>query len=155
MFKFVIESGKAYFNDPCYDDVAPLPTRNGNWIATTEVCSGPFNGLVDSFTAYHEDFGPDVGEIEVAYGGVDSGQYGFFDASIYGLPNYDEPGFYRDCCDITLAQPPYGVVHGKGFVCASGFGDGRYHCFVSKVDGQVVSVHINFGVSGRFEFANI
>lgn len=74
-------------------------------------------------------------------GGVDSGQFGFFDKDFYrndesakDLPkadfgvNYDrEEGdqWYRACCKLTLGEEGYGVLP-NGAVSSSGYGDGSY-----------------------------
>jgi hypothetical protein len=62
--------------------------------------------------------------------GVDSGQFGIFDASIYdGDSEYGQPGFYNDCCEATLTHDRCGTVGDLsqlGFVSSSGYGDGGY-----------------------------
>lgn len=69
--------------------------------------------------------------------GVDSGQLGFFDDTIYPHDksqfDYDpgtSPTFYTQCCKHTLGEyesgAKHGLIGGKGVVSSSGFGDGSY-----------------------------
>jgi hypothetical protein len=73
--------------------------------------------------------------------GVDSGQAGFFDLAQYtdavsDKSNRGEDGckfdaFYSGVCDLTLADPSWGVVP-FGAVSSSGYGDGGYNCYVLR-----------------------
>jgi len=81
--------------------------------------------------------------------GVDSGQAGIFDNSIY--PNSkDERGkygdttkFYGKCCQKTGGGNSCGIIDG-GFVSSSGYGDGSYTCYVAKKDDEIVAIKIEF-----------
>lgn len=66
--------------------------------------------------------------------GVDSGQCGFFDDSIYPLERNDEDTdvFYQKCCEATLSESQEGVIDGAGVVTSSGYGDGSYSYFTNK-----------------------
>ena len=116
---------------------------------------------VAELIVYHEDYDTDEKKsnmfwrdycIDVA---VDSGQAGFFDETYYvtakaqeekvsaGMP---ETGFYRDCCNITLADDPYGILNNqKGVVSESGYGDGCYTMYAAKdSDGYIIAAKISF-----------
>lgn len=64
--------------------------------------------------------------------GVDSGQLGVFDDSIYPKEkekgtSYDDPNtFYGKCCLATLSEDREGLIDGAGAVTRSGYGDGSY-----------------------------
>lgn len=100
--------------------------------------------------------------------GVDSGQAGIFSMESYrndsiteriGLGDGDisffgpienspkESGeiWYRSMCSRTMGVLHWGT-YDEGVVCSSGFGDGSYQLFVSKVDGNIVAMCIDFGV---------
>ena len=93
-------------------------------------------------------------------GGVDSGQFGFFDKDFYRndeaakdlkkyefSPDYDrEEGdsWYRACCDLTLAKESWGVLP-NGVVSSSGFGDGSYPVFGEKDEnGEWIAFEVIF-----------
>ena len=131
-------------SDPCYGQPTVfVPANKGNWVARAETSNeGMWGVRVSKITVHHEEFSP-VGnnyEIEEHVVGVDSGQAGVFDGSIY---SGDNEGFYNCCCKATLAKPGYGYVDG-GFVSSSGYGDGRYECIVYKKDGKAIGVEITF-----------
>jgi len=79
-------------------------------------------------------------------GGVDSGQFGFFDKDFYrndeaakDLKKYDfgrdregeGEEWYGACCNHTLSEESWGVLP-QGAVSSSGFGDGSYPVFGEK-----------------------
>lgn len=153
-FSFQITSGKITLSDPCYTPDDPdskikcgeynIPAKNGNWIAEVEYM--PNCDRVKSFSARLIDtpyFAQHIIDTEF---GVDSGQFGIFDSSIYEPGDYDEPGFYRDCCDITMSEDMCGDVYGLGFVSSSGWGDGGYYGTASynPDTGEMVSFEIDF-----------
>jgi hypothetical protein len=85
--------------------------------------------------------------------GVDSGQFGIFDASIYSTSiSYNEPGFYKNCCDVTQGDFPYGVVDSAGFVSASGYGDGGYEGFGAFEGDQLVAFRIEFITENKYDY---
>ena len=69
--------------------------------------------------------------------GVDSGQMGVFDDSIYPTEkeigeSFDDPKtFYGRCCQATLADEMEGLIDGAGAVTSSGYGDGTYWVFTN------------------------
>jgi hypothetical protein len=96
--------------------------------------------------------------------GVDSGQAGFFDDSVYPhLPegadkhkhpefNYNnEKGFYKQACNLTNKEQ-FGIgFGGKGFVSRSGFGDGGYSLWLYKENNEIVGAKIVFINEEDFE----
>lgn len=81
--------------------------------------------------------------------GVDSGQFGFFDDSIFPNNEFrdfdDKNSFYGICCDLTLGKKQAGIVMGKGVVSSSGFGDGSYRVTIGKnILGKTNSVNVEF-----------
>jgi hypothetical protein len=152
MYAFKIESGLVHLSDPCYNigtwcGQYNVPAKNGDWEATVEYSDG---GRVASFSAYN--VGPTYSPHRMPTTqtrfdiGVDSGQFGIFDAEIYDPESdYESPGFYRDCCDATLARAGAGAVQDKGFVSRTGWGDGSYECVMTKTeDGELVGIDIVF-----------
>jgi len=140
-----IKLGKhVHFSDPCYDrDV---------WCRKEETSKFPA-GQYHTYTVLRDegDFGLRVNMIIVVRAcryqkwqipttswlidgtvGVDSGQAGIFDESIYPqgeTGDYEDPeSFYGQCCKLTLDDLSIrsGIVKDKGIVCESGFGDGEY-----------------------------
>ena len=145
---FNVVSGKVCLSDPCYKAGTwcgkyDVPAMNGEWLVSYEEIAG----VVYKFEAFHKDLN------KILYTnkwindlGVDSGQFGIFDSSIYsGGGDFDEPGFYKDCCDATLSKDSCGVIQNKGFVTSSGFGDGNYSAFAAYNEkGELVSILVDF-----------
>ena len=146
-YEFRIESGQVHLSDPCYDlstwcGKYNVPAKNGTWFA--EVLES--NNRIAQFGAYHEDHEEDWVSFFDQDFGVDSGQFGIFDVEIYDPESdYDTPGFYRDCCDVTLSRAMCGVVQNRGFVSSTGWGDGSYSA-EAKFDenGNLVKFMITF-----------
>jgi hypothetical protein len=87
-----------------------------------------------------------VGEI-----GVDSGQAGIFDDSIYPEKEEykgkydDEDSFYGECCKLTLSDTQGGILKNeKGVVSSSGCGDGRYELFCQCRKNYRIALMIDF-----------
>lgn len=79
--------------------------------------------------------------------GVDSGQAGIFDMSIYPeVPHKrgHENKFYEECCDLTLSKIRCGaLLNRKGIVSSTGYGDGSYPlCYSINNEGQIDYMHI-------------
>lgn len=160
MKQFEIKSGKLVLSDPCYD----LGTwcqgivdgvKKGKWVGDVEYIDS-FGHRVAKLWAYHEDYpmsGDDIkgyGEILEFTGGVDSGQFGYFDHEEYRNDNIvqgvervtpddvicdDEP-WYSICCDRTLSKDKWGEIP-FGIVSSSGYGDGSYPTYgIKDVDGK-------------------
>lgn len=153
-FRFQITSGKINLSDPCYTPDDPdaavkcgeygILATNGEWIAEVEYMND--EDRVKSFTAEL------IGIPYTFYRAmdtefcVDSGQFGIFDSEIYNPGDYDEPGFYRDCCDLTMTEDKCGVIYGRGFVSSSGWGDGGYagRAKLNPATGEMVAFGIDF-----------
>ena len=139
---FSIHSGRVAVSDPCYDDPHVFPAKTGAWTASLQLNS---EGRIAELFAFAEgsEF-HDLKPIDLDFG-VDSGQFGLFDDEIYiSGTDFGEPGFYNDCCQLTIEHPYYGVVDCKGIVTSSGWGDGCYNAFGSFIDGVLHSFNIVF-----------
>jgi len=164
MDKFIVKSGKIVASDPCYTLEPPTwcmgiidNVKNGEWVAKIENLDvSMWGNRVSKLIVAHPDAVNIHGE-EITLkedfpdepldfrGGVDSGQFGFFDFDSYrndepvkeikvNFNNSDkEDGehFYSVCCDITLADKRWGTIP-NGVVSSSGFGDGNYDVFGIK-----------------------
>lgn len=87
--------------------------------------------------------------------GVDSGQAGIFDNSVYpegtDVGEFGEPDtFYGECCEITLGDQSCGrLKNGKGIVSSSGFGDGSYELKALKEGDASIALMIDFGLTSK------
>lgn len=160
MKQFEVKSGKIVASDPCYtldkwctgiiDNV-----RNGTWFAHVERSDqGSWGNRITTLVVYHADnlkTNPDILSLfknmpKLPFvGGVDSGQFGFFDHDAYrndnvitsNIPLWDsrieEPGdkFYSACCKQTIEGESWGVLP-FGAVSSSGFGYGSYDILGDK-----------------------
>jgi hypothetical protein len=160
MKQFEVKSGKIVASDPCYtldtwcmgviDNV-----RNGTWFAHVDTSDeGSWGKRISALVVYHADNLNTNPNILSQYpimpklpfvGGVDSGQFGFFDHDAYRnddaitsdiqLWDYtiEEPGdkFYSACCKQTIEGESWGVLP-FGAVSSSGFGDGSYQILGEK-----------------------
>jgi len=161
---FEVTSGAIVCSDPCYT----LDTwcmgivenvKNGTWVADIERMDvdgwGNRIAVLEVRHIDHTNVGFDFNEHLPFTGGVDSGQFGFFDKAFYrndesakDLEKYDfssdfdkEDGdiWYRACCQKTLGEESWGVLP-NGAVSSSGFGDGSYDVFgVKNKDGEYVA----------------
>jgi len=151
--KFEIISGKIVISDPCYtrdtwcigviDNV-----KNGKWNFTANQIDS-CGRRIQNIEAYHS--GSSVKNYKYIEDlGVDSGQLGIFDDSIYphgeDMGEYDDKtSFYGKCCEITLSKDAVGSVDNLGVVSSSGYGDGNYEAVLGlDVEGQVVKIEICF-----------
>jgi len=162
MKEFEVTSGKIVCSDPCYTaDVWCMGVvdnvENGTWVAIADkktlnmwgerICS-LFIG-----NKKHLEINPKLTDYVFTdkplnfTGGVDSGQFGFFDFEDYrndenakDLKKFDfgaeydtQSGdtWYRACSDLTLGDESWGVLP-KGVVSSSGIGDGSYDVFGYK-----------------------
>jgi hypothetical protein len=139
---FQITSGSIACSDPCYDyPSVVVSAKNGEWMAKIDKKDCDSWGCrVARLLVHHPDFSP-VGkryEIDRTVIGVDSGQAGMFDLSVYG-----QEDFYDKCCSATLREQGFDVVR-KGFVTSSGYGDGGYDCVIYKQGGKAVAIEVTF-----------
>jgi hypothetical protein len=154
-YSFDVTSGKVNLSDPCYDPgtwcaAFNIPAANGKWNVEIEHQDfGQWGVRNKSFIAYHqESSGGDKVMMDVDFG-VDSGQFGIFDTSIYHevCGEYDDNScFYGKCCDVTLNQQTRcGVVDKGGFVTSSGFGDGSYEGYaIYNEKSELIYFSVNF-----------
>jgi len=166
---FEVKSGVMVCSDPCYS----LDTwcmgivenvKNGTWLSSIETSDeGDWGVRIATLEVRHNDFKDTnlkfVDELPFT-GGVDSGQFGFFDKEFYrndesakDLPKYgfssdfDKKSgdiWYRACCDLTLGKEQWGVLP-NGVVSSSGYGDGSYGVFGEKnAEGEYVAFKVVF-----------
>jgi hypothetical protein len=160
MNSFEVTSGALMASDPCYtSDVWCAGkidnVKNGKWLSHVEISDEKiwgkrvaslqawlFNSSPSNWTRVG---GPNSGGPNF---GVDSGQFGFFDYNYFinheSEREYDSPGFYKDCCDLTLSTDQFGAID-QGVVSSSGFGDGSYPVYIAKnANGEVIGVKVVF-----------
>jgi hypothetical protein len=161
MEQFEVTSGQVHITDPCYDlstwcGMYNAPAKNGLWNAETVISDeGIWGKRVAELKVWHSAHSPEFPEKLNADFGVDSGQMGVFDVSIYEENcKYDESSdnFYTQCCKQTLEYSRSGVVGhinptdwiGKGFVTSSGYGDGSYNGYAQYDGNELVAIKIVF-----------
>jgi len=165
---FEIKSGIMVASDPCYT----IPTwcqgiisnvKNGTWSAEVKISDeGDWGKRIAMLKIKHIGSKPITKYEELNFnGGVDSGQFGFFDKEFYRndeavkeLPKYDFGGdFKRDdedgeewylaCCNITLKKR-WGCLP-NGVVSETGFGDGSYGVYGRKdTNGEWVEFKVRY-----------
>lgn len=155
---------RVYLTDPCYPPgtwcQVTTTVKPGAWRCHVEFFTNELNWrYVSKLICRHEDY-PDM-EIPKAPAfyslGVDSGQFGMFDADFYEKINSDEKkcqSIYSRICQITLNDDKgcTGTVNGKGIVTRSGYGDGSYSARVAKDEnGTIVCVEIDFITDDVYE----
>jgi len=142
--RFTVESGRVIASDPCYNMNRGEGTaaRKGNWRASVDRRNTSWGNRVCVLTAWHEDVNPEsrtFTKLRGADGGVDSGQFGFFDEK-----EFDPDGpFYDDCCSMTCSDAGFGSTK-HGVVACSGFGDGCYPVEVSREGKEAVAFRVTF-----------
>ena len=167
---FEVTSGVMVCSDPCYSIDPPTwcqgiinNVKNGTWVANVEKSDeGDWGERIARLRVEHVNAKRTYLTTQVDMdGGVDSGQFGFFDKDFYrndeaakDLKKYDcgrvvqenESGeeWYRACCDLTLAKESWGVLP-NGVVSSSGFGDGSYPVFGEKDEnGEWIAFEVIF-----------
>jgi len=116
-----------------------------------------FGARVAAVMAIHTDHLDSIKETWEPYGcsvGVDSGQCGIFDDTIYPVDvesngEYgDENTFYGECCKLTLGDNQGGILKtGNGVVSSSGYGDGSYEVFCQYHDGERIALMVDFDLA--------
>lgn len=158
---FEVTSGVIVCSDPCYtlDTFCQGVVENvkkGTWIAEViETDEGSWGKRIAYLSIRHKDVEEPEANIDIMgfVGGVDSGQFGFFDKDFYrndesaeNLPRYNfgegfeiESGdsWYRACCHLTLGDEQWGLLP-NGAVSSSGFGDGTYPVYGAKQGNEFV-----------------
>lgn len=108
------------------------------------------DNLITSLKICHSDYkNSDLNFERYRFIAVDSGQAGFFDKDYFvknqGGTFSDVTSFYGLACSITMSPKQAGVIHKKGVVASSGFGDGCYNLFVARNSAnKIVSAFIEF-----------
>jgi len=138
-FGYIELSGKVVISDPCYDrDVwcmkTDFPVKPGPYKAqVTYSDEGEFGVRVAAIALVHKEHeqmtltGWKNIDADI---GVDSGQCGIFDNSIYpqAKDHPDNASFYDECCKLTLGKKQAGILKSRrGIVSSSGYGDGSYN----------------------------
>lgn len=172
--EFEVTSGSMVCSDPCYNtDVWCMGVvdnvKNGLWVAEVDKKNmGDWGERIASlFVANKSMLEENPKLVDEVFadeplgfvGGVDSGQFGFFDKDFYRNDevakdlkkqdfgeNYDTQSgdtWYRACSKLTLGDESWGVLS-KGVVSSSGFGDGSYDVYGYKVDGEYVAFAVVF-----------
>jgi len=152
-------SGKVVVSDPCYDlgtwcAQADFPVKPGRYHAYAIYSNeGEYGVRVAGLLFCHVSLKqkvPSRGWQEVASSiGVDSGQCGIFDDTIYpqSKDHPDNEPFYEECCGITLADSQVGILQSqKGAVSSSGYGDGCYGLSVVARKGENVALMLDYGL---------
>jgi hypothetical protein len=153
--EFAIQSGEVLVTDPCYKrphtpENILQNVRNGVWHAFIErpdhIWGRPISELIVRHCAAPDSIKIDrLTRFDVP---VDSGQAGFFDHQHYPLAETgdynDLKSFYGSVCAKTMTPQRGGVID-FGAVSSSGYGDGRYTCYIAKDEGGwVVAARIVF-----------
>ena len=173
--EFEVTSGSMVCSDPCYNtDVWCMGivdnVKNGTWVAEVDKKNmGDWGERIASLFVANKDMlekNPKLVDEVFAdeplgfVGGVDSGQFGFFDKAFYkndesanDLQKYEfgvdydkEVGdkWYRACANITLGVESWGVLP-NGVVSSSGFGDGSYDVFgLKNSEGEYIAFAVVF-----------
>ena len=158
-------SDRVVVSDPCYnrdtwcmDDNVPIKPGNydvfltlsdekewGTRVASLLVANSDFIGVERKRFPKWEVYSSSIG--------VDSGQCGIFDNSVYPQKNLtdeeidSEDSFYSECCDITLKKLQGGILRSKkGVVTSSGYGDGSYELSVIKQKGENVALMLDYSL---------
>ena len=153
---YVDLTGKTIVSDPCYGrDVwcmkRDLSVKPGQYkVNVVYSDEGDWGMRVAGIVLVHRDYEGvsltrwvnDPADI-----GVDSGQCGIFDDSIYPISK-DGPereAFYDECCKITLSNKQAGILlSGHGIVTSSGYGDGSYILKTISRKGENIALMVDF-----------
>lgn len=159
MNTFNVNSGKIIASDPCYKEqiwcnYVIENARNGQWVASVDFEGSPLHLRPIRLYLVHSD----ITKVDVlnkpwdliGWGGVDSGQFGFFDSDerLEKREQDDEvwENWYTKCCDITLSDDSYGANDDIGGVVSRTFyGDGSYPVSVIRNEnGEAIALMVNF-----------
>lgn len=147
---------KVVVSDPCYDlgtwCLAIIENvKVGEYLVNvTKMDTKGWGNRVSSIKVVHAEniFSKHNWEKTEHEIGVDSGQAGIFDFPTFRKNN---EGWYDSMCDLTDGEPGWGTYN-KGVVSRSGFGDGSYDLYISKVDDKIVGMAIDFHVDEDLSF---
>ena len=160
-------SGKAVVSDPCYDrnvwcmltGIDVKPGQYATYIVKKD--EKKFGIRVAAIMAVHTDYVDSIKTDWEPYDGcvgVDSGQCGIFDDTLYPVDEKsggeydDEHSFYGECCKLTLGENQGGVlITNKGVVSSSGYGDGSYDLLCQYHEGERVALMVDFALERNIE----
>lgn len=166
--KFELNSGNVMVSDPCYEvgswGQAQLNnTKKGEWIAKIkQFDEGEWGIRNGELIALHKsiDISNELNwKLEKAIIGVDSGQAGIFDLTVFrndevsmsstflSSEAQEEKGekWYSHICDLTLETNERAGITKGGVVSSSGYGDGGYELFTIRDENDsVVAIKIVF-----------
>ena len=149
-------SGTVVVSDPCYDrDVwcmkPGVKVKPGKYrVFVSRQNEGRFGIRIACIMVVHEDYeAADIKKWDVCSGsiGVDSGQCGIFDDTIYPMmqDHQDFEPFYGECCALTLSEESVGILSSdKGVVSSSGYGDGSYTLCTAFQDGHTIGLLLDY-----------
>jgi hypothetical protein len=149
-------SDRVVVSDPCYSlsvscIKTDIPVEPGIYVATIVLSDEgrPWGVRVASLSVVHQSYLEISSPWEIISTeiGVDSGQCGIFDDSIFARleGGEDNAVLYDECCDLTWGDA--GILSsGLGIVSTSGFGDGTYTLLGKKENDNYVALLINYTV---------
>jgi len=163
---FIELSEKVVVSDPCYDrdtwcmvtDLAVKPGRYKASVISSD--EGEWGVRISLLMLVHEDhIDSQLSKWEPVKGsvGVDSGQCGIFDDTIFpqAKDHTDHEPFYDECCDITLKKNVGILKNNKGFVSSSGYGDGSYELSAISKDGERVALMLDYDLVKKRDIMRI
>ena len=156
MKQIELNSGTVRVSDPCYEPdiwcaktVKDMLAGKFNCKARVKDC-GDWGKRIATLTIRHEDYPKGGFDEYLGSVGVDSGQCGFFDPEYYEKNQPDDDfnnkeSWYRRVCELTLNEPDWGTIDGKGVVASSGYGDGYYSVYACRnSSGFIVGLRLKF-----------
>lgn len=146
--KFHAWDGVLDITDPCYDQdvwarLNGVRVRRGTYNANYYIGE---EGRIERIAISHTSIIGETDYKDTDYIGdiaVDAGLAGFF---ISPKPNYDQKEWQKICDGLANDRPAVSLSS-TGFFTSSGWGDGMYGVFGKIVDGEFVSLVIEFIVS--------
>lgn len=153
---FIVLEDKIVVADPSFDygDSETLLLKkvlSGKYFASIETTNLKDCGqIVTSLKVYHSDYKNfDLKFERCGVIAVDSGQAGFFDKTYFIKNQGGEVGelnsLYGLSCAVTSSPKQAGIIHKKGVVSSSGFGDGCYNVFITRNSAnKIISAYIEF-----------
>jgi|694.fasta_scaffold142156_3 hypothetical protein len=150
--KFHAWDGVIDITDPCYDQdvwarLNGVRVRRGTYNANYFLGD---NGRIEKIAIAHISINSTM-NLETLYKdvdyigdiAVDAGLAGFF---ISPKPDYDQKEWQKICDGLATDRPAVSL-NSQGFFTSSGWGDGLYGVFGKIVDGEFVSLFIDFIVA--------
>lgn len=148
-----IKSGRIFGTDPCYDKdtwctVTINNCKNGKYNSYIDKKDGRISKLFIVHVDHDNEDGTRDFNDMVGNGGVDSGQFGFFDFDSFpkeGLGEHNDiNSVYRKICEGTCSSNQYSIDTNY-VVSSSGWGDGGYDVSVMYGNNeQVVGILVDY-----------